>query len=111
LKVRHTLILGLFAAAVCGAGAAHAQNCTRTGVDVTCDDGRRGMLSGDAIVWADGTKSSRVNPHPSVIVGNKASVIVGHGVMVGSGKGGVVPMENPASQTSCPTLEGLSYCF
>ena len=109
MKVSHTLILGLLAAALCGAGAARAQNCTRVGVDVTCEDGRRGILSGDAIVWADGTRSSRVNPHPSVIVGNKASVIVGKGVMVGSGKG-TVPMENPASQTSCPTLEGISYC-
>ena len=110
MKVHHALILALLAATVCGAGAAQAQNCTRTGVDVTCADGRRGILSGDAIVWADGTRSSRVNPHPSVIVGNKASVIVGKGVMVGSGTG-TVPMENPAAQTSCPTLEGVSYCF
>jgi hypothetical protein len=110
LRIHRILALALLAAATCTAGAAMAQNCTRMGFDVTCDDGRRGMLSGDAIIWADGTRSSRVNPHPSVIVGNKASVIVGKGVMVGSGKG-TVPMENPAAQTSCPTLEGMSYCF
>ena len=29
------------------AGPALAQSCTRAGVDVTCDDGRRGVLGGD----------------------------------------------------------------
>lgn len=116
MKVHHALILALFAAAVCGADVAEVQNCTRTGDDVTCADGRRGILSGDAIVWADGTKSSRVNPHPSVIVGNKASVIVGHGVMVGSGKG-IVPMENPAGRPAarrwraCPTASEARHRF
>jgi hypothetical protein len=110
VRIHRTLVLALLSAAVCGAGAAQAQNCTRAGVDVTCDDGRRGILSGDAIIWADGTRSSRVNPHPSVVIGNKSSVIIGQGVMVGSGKG-VVPMENSSAQTSCPTLEGVSYCF
>jgi hypothetical protein len=110
VRIHRTLVLALLSAALCGAGAAQAQNCTRLGTDVTCDDGRRGILSGDAIIWADGTRSSRVNPHPSVVVGNKSSVIIGQGVMVGSGKG-VVPMENPSAPTSCPTLEGVSYCF
>jgi len=32
------------------AGAVLAQSCTRAGVDVTCDDGRRGVFSGDAII-------------------------------------------------------------
>ena len=110
MRPQRILILALLGAAIFGAGAANAQNCRRAGVDVTCDDGRRGILSGDAIIWADGTRSSRVNPHPSVVVGNKSSVIIGQGVMVGSGKG-VVPMENPSAPTSCPTLEGVSYCF
>jgi 2-polyprenyl-6-methoxyphenol hydroxylase-like FAD-dependent oxidoreductase len=86
-----------------------AQSCTRQGVDVTCDDGRRGVFSGDAIVWADGTRSSRASPHPSVVIGNKSSVIVGQGVFVGQGKGSA-PMENPAAQTRCPILDGVSYC-
>ena len=73
-----------------------AQSCTRQGVDVTCDDGRRGVFAGDAIIWADGTRSSLASPHPSVIIGNKSSVIVGHGVFVGQGKG-MVPMENPSA--------------
>jgi hypothetical protein len=94
------------------AGSALAQNCTRLGNDVTCNDGKRGVFTGDAIVWADGTKSSLASPHPSVIIGNKSSVIVGKGVMVGSGSGkGVVPMENPSAQTSCPTLDGVAYCY
>jgi hypothetical protein len=95
-----------------GAGSAVAQNCTRQGNDVTCDDGKHGVFNGDAIVWPDGTKSSLASPHPSVIIGNKASVIVGKGVMVGSGSGkGVVPMENPSAQTSCPKLDGAAYCY
>jgi hypothetical protein len=59
-----------------------AQACSHDGPVVNCDDGRRGLLSGDAIIWADGTRSS-ASPHPSVIIGNKPSVRVGQGVFVG----------------------------
>ena len=94
------------------AGPAMAQSCTRQGVDVTCDDGRRGIFAGESLIWADGTRSNLVSPHPSVIVGNKSSVIVGKGVMVGSPSGkGSVPMENPSAQTSCPKLDGVAYCY
>jgi len=93
------------------AGPALAQKCTRLGTDVTCDDGRRGIFTGDAIIWPDGTRSNLASRHPSVVIGNKSSVIVGQGVMVGSGSGkGMVPMENPAAQTRCPTLDGVPYC-
>jgi len=105
------LPFGLAAAiALLGASLATAQNCTRAGNDVTCDDGRRGVFTGDAIIWPDGTRSSLASQHPSVIIGNKQSVIVGQGVMVGHGKGNAVPMENPSAQTRCPTLEGVPYC-
>jgi hypothetical protein len=102
----------LSAAAACAAGPAMAQACTRQGVDVSCDDGRRGVFTGDAIVWADGTRSNLASPHPSVIVGNKQSVVVGQGVFVGQGKG-VVPMENPSDprRARCPVLDGVSYCY
>lgn len=94
------------------AGQAMAQNCTRAGDAVTCDDGRRGLLSGDAIIWPDGTRSSLASPHPSVIIGNKSSVVVGQGVFVGQGKG-VVPMDNPSApnKTRCPVLDGVAYCY
>src|SRR5258708_26720456 len=85
----------LSAAAACAAGPAVGQACTRQGVDVSCDDGRGGVFTGDAIIWADGTRSNLASPHPSVIVGNKQSVVVGQGVFAGQGKG-VVPMENPS---------------
>ena len=93
-------------------GSAMAQACTRQGVDVACDDGRRGILSGDAIIWADDSRSSLASPHPGVIVGNKSSVIVGTGVFVGKGNG-VVPMDNPSApnKARCPVLDGISYCF
>ena len=92
-------------------GPAMAQACTREGPVVTCDDGRRGLLSGDAIIWPDGTRSS-LSPHPSVIIGNKSSVIVGQGVFVGHGKG-VVPLENPSApdKARCPVLDGVAYCY
>ena len=62
----------LIAALVAGAAApAMAQSCTRQGTDVSCDDGRRGVFTGDAIIWPDGTRSSLASPHPSVIIGNK----------------------------------------
>ena len=95
------------------AGPALAQACTRQGVDVSCDDGRRGVWSGDAIIWADGTRSSLAPPHPSVIIGNKSSVTVGPGVFVGNGKGGMVPMENPSApnKARCAVLDGVSYCY
>ncbi|MGA7994629.1 MAG: hypothetical protein WCA28_06925 [Bradyrhizobium sp.] len=103
----------LISAAMAGSAApALAQACTRQGVDVSCDDGRRGVLSGDTIIWADGTRSSLTSPHPSVIIGNKSSVIVGQGVFVGQGKG-VVPLENPSApeRARCPMLDGVSYCY
>ena len=104
--------IGLSAAGICAAGPAMAQVCTRQGMDVNCDDGRRGVFAGDAIIWADGTRSSLASPHPSVIVGNKQSVIVGQGVFVGQGKG-VVPMENPSDprRARCPVLDGVAYCY
>ena len=88
-----------------------AQVCTRQGDDVTCNDGRRGVLSGDAIIWPDGTRSS-ASPHPSVIIGNKSSVRVGPGVFVGKGKG-VVPLDDPnaPNKTRCAILDGVSYCY
>ena len=98
--------------ALLSAAPAFAQTCTRQGNDVTCDDGKRGIFTGDAIIWADGTRSNLASQHPSVIVGNKSSVIVGKGVMVGSPSGkGVVPMENPSAQTRCPVLDGAAYCY
>lgn len=94
------------------AGPALAQACTRQGVDVSCDDGRRGVWSDDAIIWADGTRSRLASPHPSVIIGNKSSVVVGPGVFVGHGKG-MVPMENPSApnKARCAVLDSVSYCY
>ena len=105
--------LVLTAAVVASAAdPAMAQACSRQGVDVSCDDGRRGVFAGDAIIWADGTRSSLASPHPSVIIGNKSSVVVGKGVFVGKGSG-VVPMENPSDprRARCPVLDGVSYCY
>ena len=102
----------LVAATVVGcAGPALAQACTREGDAVSCDDGRRGLLSGDAIIWPDGTRSS-LSPHPSVIIGNKSSVKVGPGVFVGQGKG-VVPLDDPnaPNKRRCAVLDGASYCY
>ena len=104
------LAILLIAATAMTGRPALAQTCTLTGPDVTCEDGRHGILQGDAILWPDGTRSS-LTPHPSVIVGNKASMIVGKGVFVGQGKG-VVPMDNPSSpyKLRCAVLDGVSYC-
>jgi hypothetical protein len=113
MTIDRALVFSILTSAMvaAGAGSALAQACTRQGVDVSCDDGRRGIFSGDAIVWADGTRSSLASPHPSVIVGNRSSVIVGQGVFVGQGKG-AVPMENPSApeRARCPVLDGVSYC-
>ena len=114
MMITRTLLLSVLIATFAGAAAspAMAQACTRQGVDVTCDDGRRGIFAGDAIVWADGTRSRLASPHPSVIIGNKSSVVIGPGVFAGNGKGGYVPMENPSapSKARCPVLDGVSYC-
>jgi hypothetical protein len=90
------------------AAVAQAQLCHREGTAVSCDDGRRGAWSGDAIIWADGTRS-RSSPHPSVIIGNKSSVTVGPGVFVGQGKG-MVPLDDP-STARCVTLDDIPYCY
>jgi len=114
MTIHRTLAFSILmsAAAALDAGPALAQACTRQGVDVACDDGRRGILSGDAIIWADGSRSSLTSPHPSVIIGNKSSVVVGQGVFVGKGKG-VVPMDNPRApnKARCAVLDGVSYCY
>src|ERR1700692_2119850 len=114
MTVERWLVFSILMLAVSagGAGPARAQACSRVGADVTCDDGRRGVWSGDAIIWADGTRSSLASPHPSVIIGNKSSVVVGQGVFVGHGKG-VVPLENPSApdKARCPILDGVSYCY
>jgi hypothetical protein len=93
------------------AGPAMAQACSHEGPVVNCIDGRRGILSGDAIIWPDGTRSSS-SPHPSVIIGNKSSVHVGQGVFVGQGKGSV-PLDDPnaPNKTRCAILDGVSYCY
>ncbi len=113
MTIHRMLAVSILIAAISAvyAGPAAAQACTRQGSDVSCNDGRRGILSGDAIVWADGTRSSLASPHPSVIIGHKPSVTVGPGVFVGKGSG-VVPMENPSApnKARCAVLDGVSYC-
>jgi hypothetical protein len=113
MTTRHAIarsLLIIASLATCAA-TVQAQNCTRQGVDVSCDDGRHGIFEGNAILWPDGTHS-RASPHPSVIIGNKSSVVVGKGVFVGEGKG-MVPLEDPnaPNKTRCAILEGVSYCY
>jgi hypothetical protein len=114
MMITRTLQFSILVSALAlgAAGPAMAQSCTRQGVDVTCDDGRRGIFAGESLIWADGTRSNLVSPHPSVIIGNKSSVVIGPGVFAGNGKGGYVPMENPSAPTKarCPVLDGVSYC-
>ena len=116
MNITRTVLFSLLIA-TSAAGAtrpAMAQACARQGTDVSCDDGRRGLFAGDAIIWADGTRSNLASPHPSVIIGNKSSVVIGPGVFAGSGSGkGMVPMENPSApgKARCPILDGVSYCF
>jgi len=107
------LAVTLAAAVLGGAGNASAAGvCTRQGLDVSCDDGRHGLLDGNAIVWPDGTRSSS-SPHPSVIIGHKGSVHIGPGVFVGVGRGGSVPLDDPnaPNKRSCAILDGVSYCY
>jgi hypothetical protein len=115
MMITRTLQFSILVSALAlgAAGPAMAQSCTRQGVDVTCDDGRRGIFAGESLIWADGTRSNLVSPHPSVIIGNKSSVVIGPGVFAGNGKGGYVPMENPSAPTKarCPVLDGVSYCY
>ena len=103
--LRNLLIAGVVLAAL----PAAAQNCTRAGGDVTCDDGRHGLFTGDSIIWTDGTQSRAVSQSPSVIVGNKPSVFVGPGVFVGNGKGGKTQMDDP-SKKRCASLDGINFC-
>jgi len=113
MAINHVLAFSIRVAILLAAGAqpAAAQVCNHDGPVVSCDDGRRGLLSGDAIIWADGTRSS-ASPHPGVIVGHKSSVNVGQGVFVGKGSG-VVPLDNPnaPNKTRCAILDGVSYCY
>ena len=89
MTIDRALVFSILMSAISAgcAGPALAQACTRQGIDVSCDDGRRGILSGDAIIWTDGTRSSLTSPHPSVIIGNKSSVVVGPGRVRRQGQG------------------------
>jgi hypothetical protein len=113
MTTRQTITALSLISALCVALTTPAQSqvCTRQGVDVSCDDGRRGVLSGNAILWPDGTRSSSA-PHQSVVIGNKSSVHVGAGVFVGQGKG-VVPLDDPnaPNKRQCAILDGVSYCY
>src|SRR3569833_2327793 len=101
---------GAVLAFAAGLSGARADQCTRQGVVVSCDDGRKGIFQGDANLWSDATHS-RLKGHDSVIIGHKESVVVGPGVFVGQGKG-MVPMENPSApnRLRCAVLDGVSYC-
>ena len=107
MTIRQTMMILVILTATGHPAAAQAQLCHRQGTDVSCDDGRRGVWSGDAIIWPDGTRS-RVSPHPSVVIGNKSSVRIGPGVFVGQGKG-MVPLDDP-NKTRCVTLDEVPYC-
>ena len=111
MRINRAAAFVALAATIGAAGAANAQRCARHGKDVTCDDGRRGVLEGDAILWPDGTRSS-ASPHPSVIIGDKASVHVGPGVFIGKGNG-MVPMDDPnaPNKTRCAIVDEVSYCY
>jgi hypothetical protein len=113
MTIDRTLRVAILITAIAAgrASPAMAQACTRDGANVSCDDGRRGLLSGDAIIWPDGTRSN-LSPHPSVIIGNKSSVTVGPGVFVGQGKG-MVPLDSPnaPNKTRCAILDGAAYCY
>jgi hypothetical protein len=108
MTIRQATMIAAILALTGYAAGAKAQNCHREGVDVSCDDGHRGIWSGDAIIWADGTRSRLASSHPSVIIGNKSSVTVGPGVFVGQGKG-IVPLDDPG-KARCVTLDGVTYC-
>jgi len=113
MRISRTLTSAIFLCAISfgRTGPALTQICHHEGPVVSCDDGRRGVLSGDAIVWPDGTRSS-ASPHPSVIIGNKPSVTVGPGVFVGQGQG-KVPLDDPnaPNKRRCAILDGVSYCY
>ena len=109
------LVLAVTAVLAGGSDRAWSQACHRQGTVVSCDDGRRGVLEGSAIIWPDGTRSSST-PHPSVIIGHKDSVVIGPGVFVGQGTGsgkGMVPLDNPnaPNKTRCAIVDGVSYCY
>jgi hypothetical protein len=112
MTINHALAFWILVAIPLGESSqpAMAQVCAHDGPVVNCDDGRRGLLSGDAIIWSDGTRSS-ASPHSSVIIGNKPSVHVGQGVFVGKGTG-VVPLDDPnaPNKRRCAILDGVSYC-
>ena len=91
-----------------------AQACSREGVDVTCHDGRHGMLSGDAIVWAGRhpiqPDAASKRHHRQQIIGRSWDRACSSAKAGGKG---VVPLENPSSpyKQRCPVLDGVSYCY
>jgi hypothetical protein len=108
MTIRRATMVLMILSAMGYAAPTQAQLCHREGSDVTCDDGHRGIWAGDAVIWADGTRS-RSSPHQSVVIGNKSSVTVGPGVFVGQGKG-TVPLDDP-KKSRCVILDEVPYCY
>lgn len=107
MKIRQAMTFLATLAAAGYAASVHAKNCHREGVDVSCDDGRRGVWSGDTIIWP-GSMRSRLSARPSVAIGNKSSVTVGPGVFGRQGKG-MVPLADPG-KARCVALDDVAYC-
>jgi hypothetical protein len=75
MSIGQALVFAILMSALASgyAGPAMAQACTRQGIDVACDDGRRGILSGDAIIWPDGSRSGLTSPQASSSAINRLS--------------------------------------
>src|SRR3977135_4375373 len=58
MRIKRALGFVCLVGAVGRRARANAQRCPRQGTEVSCDDGRRGVLEGDSIRWPDGTRSS-----------------------------------------------------
>jgi hypothetical protein len=99
-------IVWIVAAIASTARPAMAQICSHDGPLVNCDDGRRGLLLGDVIIWADGARSS-ASPPAGGVIGSKPSVQMGEGVSVGKGSGTMPPDD----KTRCAVLDDVTYCY
>ena len=79
-----------------GPTPALAQACSHVGADVTCDDGRRGVLSGNAII-PDSTARDQSLTHPG-LPNHRQCILsaLGAGVFWKSGEGkALVPLDDP----------------
>jgi hypothetical protein len=107
MTIDRMLVFSIFMSVIAAGNArpAMAQTCTRQGLDVSCDDGRQGILSGDAHHLG---RWHAVEPGVAAFKHHHRQQLIDD-----RRTGRIVPLDNPSApdKARCPVLDGVSYSY